>query len=122
MFDPHKLDISDEFRQVVQCFRGSEDKVRVLLNKSDQVDALQLSRVMGTLMWQLGEPTQGQCHEFVWLLMSAPCAFPANHQPAACGTLRPHVSSSGRSAGSPWVPTWPSSSSWRRSRRSSSAT
>ena len=37
LFDPHKLDISDEFKRVIASLRGNEDKMRVILNKSDQV-------------------------------------------------------------------------------------
>lgn len=55
MFDPHKLDISDEFKAVISTLKGHDDKVRVVLNKSDQVDQQQLMRVYGALMWSLGK-------------------------------------------------------------------
>ena len=42
LFDPHKLDISDEFKRVIASLRGNEDKMRVVLNKSDQVDTQQV--------------------------------------------------------------------------------
>ncbi|KAF8073195.1 EHD1 [Scenedesmus sp. PABB004] len=55
LFDPYKLDISDEFKQVISTLKGHDDKVRIILNKSDQVDQQQLMRVYGALMWSLGK-------------------------------------------------------------------
>lgn len=55
LFDPAKLDISDEFRSVMATLKSHEDKVRIVLNKADQVDQQQLMRVYGALMWSLGK-------------------------------------------------------------------
>ncbi|KAI9474280.1 MAG: P-loop containing nucleoside triphosphate hydrolase protein [Benjaminiella poitrasii] len=58
MFDSHKLDISNEFKLAIHCLRGQEEKVRVVLNKSDMVNQQQLMRVYGAMMWSLGKVVQ----------------------------------------------------------------
>ena len=55
LFDAHKLDISDEFRRTIQCMRGYDEKIRIVLNKADMIDHQQLMRVYGALMWSLGK-------------------------------------------------------------------
>eukprot|EP00249_Psilotum_nudum_P007117 c20316_g1_i3 orf=546-1406(+) len=55
LFDPHKLDISDEFKEVISSLQGHDDKIRFILNKADQVNTQQLMRVYGALMWSLGK-------------------------------------------------------------------
>ena len=56
LFDAHKLDISDEFRRVIEGMRGYDDKIRIVLNKADMVDHQQLMRVYGALMWYVCSP------------------------------------------------------------------
>ncbi|GMY24739.1 EH domain-containing protein 1 isoform X2 [Fagus crenata] len=69
LFDPHKLDVSDEFKRVISCLRRHDDKIRVVLNKADQIDTQQLMRVYGALKWSLGKvlntPEVMRINEFV---------------------------------------------------------
>ncbi|KAG1472114.1 hypothetical protein G6F56_001731 [Rhizopus delemar] len=58
MFDSHKLDISNEFKLAIHSLRGQEEKVRVVLNKSDMVSQQQLMRVYGVMIWSLGKVVQ----------------------------------------------------------------
>lgn len=54
-FDAHKLDISDELQEVMEVLKPFADKVRCVLNKADQIDASNLVRVYGALLWNVGK-------------------------------------------------------------------
>jgi EH domain-containing protein 1 len=53
-FDCSKLDISDEFRGVIEALRPYETKVKWILNKADELDQGALMRVFGSLMAAVG--------------------------------------------------------------------
>ena len=58
LFDAHKLDISDEFRDIIAGLKGLESRVRCVLNKADQVNNERLVRVYGALMFNVGKILQ----------------------------------------------------------------
>ncbi|GMH95443.1 hypothetical protein TrST_g9565 [Triparma strigata] len=55
LFDAHKLDVSDEFRDVIENLKPHDDKVRCVLNKADQISKSQFVRVYGSLLWSMGK-------------------------------------------------------------------
>jgi len=56
LFDAHKLDISDELKNIIETIRPhNDDKIRCILNKADGVTREQLVRVYGSLLWSMGK-------------------------------------------------------------------
>lgn len=54
MFDPTKLDAGVELRMLFKhALKGSESKIRIVLNKADVVGSQELMRVYGSLFWNL---------------------------------------------------------------------
>ena len=60
LFDCSKLDISDEFKSVIEELQPHEDKVHCVLNKADQLDQVSLMRVYGALLWSMGRIFKGK--------------------------------------------------------------
>eukprot|EP01042_Synura_sphagnicola_P015829 gene15829-20046_t len=59
LFDCSKLDISDEFKGVIEELQPFEDKVHCVLNKADMLDTESLMRVYGALLWSMGRIFKG---------------------------------------------------------------
>uniref|UniRef100_A0A8C5RP20 EH domain-containing protein 1 n=1 Tax=Laticauda laticaudata TaxID=8630 RepID=A0A8C5RP20_LATLA len=82
LFDAHKLDISDEFSEVIKGLKNHEDKIRVVLNKADQIETQQLMRVYGALMWSLGKiiNTPEVVRVYIGSFWSHPLLIPDNRK------------------------------------------
>ncbi|XP_053133258.1 EH domain-containing protein 1 [Hemicordylus capensis] len=82
LFDAHKLDISDEFSEVIKSLKNHEDKIRVVLNKADQIETQQLMRVYGALMWSLGKivNTPEVVRVYIGSFWSHPLLIPDNRK------------------------------------------
>lgn len=82
LFDAHKLDISDEFSEVIKALKNHEDKMRVVLNKADQIETQQLMRVYGALMWSLGKiiNTPEVVRVYIGSFWSHPLLIPDNRK------------------------------------------
>lgn len=80
LFDAHKLDISDEFKTVIEGLKGNDDKIRCILNKADQVDRQRLMRIYGALMWSLGKvvKTPEVLRVYIGTFWDQPLAFDDN--------------------------------------------
>ena len=59
MFDAHKVDVSDEFKRVIQSLEGYDDKIRVVMNKADSMDPAELLKINSALTWQLARILKG---------------------------------------------------------------
>lgn len=97
LYDAHKLDISDEFKEVVESIRPHiDDKIRCVLNKADSVEKDHFVRVYGSLMWAKGascsvlrkwsESTQDPFGIRIWCIQTrsgywmSSCIYPVSEQ------------------------------------------
>lgn len=82
LFDAHKLDISDEFRRVIECIKKHQEKMRIVLNKADTVSTQQLMRIYGALMWSLGKVMQTPevCRVYIGSFWDRPLQFDENRR------------------------------------------
>ena len=73
LFDPHKLDVSDEFKRVISSLHGHDDKIRVVLNKADQVDTQQVRACAVKLLfvYLINLPQRGQVKHNLYLALFA---------------------------------------------------
>ncbi|KAJ1983060.1 hypothetical protein H4R33_004902 [Dimargaris cristalligena] len=85
LFDGHKLDISDELKSAIGALHGQEDKVRIVLNKCDQVSGQELMRVYGALMWSLGKVVHSP--EVMKVCLGSFWIEPPQHRYDDCRTL-----------------------------------
>lgn len=53
--DAHKLELSGDFQKIVEMIRKYDDKLRIVLNKTDLVNEQEMIRIYGALMWFLGK-------------------------------------------------------------------
>lgn len=80
MFDTMKVEISDEFRDVLDTLAPTHDKIRCILNKADAVDKQKLFRIYGALMWNLGKiiKTPESLRVYVGTFWDQPLVFDEN--------------------------------------------
>ena len=52
--DANKLELSGDFQQIVHMIRAYDDKLRIVLNKTDLMNQQEMIRLYGALMWFLG--------------------------------------------------------------------
>ena len=55
LLDTSKLDLSDEFMGLLRALQVYDDKIRIVLNKADQVSNPELLRVMQAASWNLAK-------------------------------------------------------------------
>mmetsp|Transcript_2845 Transcript_2845/g.8298 ORF Transcript_2845/g.8298 Transcript_2845/m.8298 type:complete len:511 (+) Transcript_2845:259-1791(+) len=55
LFDAHKIDISDELKEVIESLAAHDEKMRLVLNKADALNTEEIMHVYGGTMWFLGK-------------------------------------------------------------------
>ncbi|CAB1424180.1 unnamed protein product [Pleuronectes platessa] len=82
--EKQRLSRGYDFAAVLEWFaeRNHEDKIRVVLNKADQIETQQLMRVYGALMWSLGKivNTPEVIRVYIGSFWSHPLLIPDNRK------------------------------------------
>ncbi|KAJ1445255.1 P-loop containing nucleoside triphosphate hydrolase protein [Pelagophyceae sp. CCMP2097] len=55
LFDAHKIDVSDELKEIIDVLQGHDEKMRLVLNKADACSTEEIMHVYGGIMWFLGK-------------------------------------------------------------------
>ncbi|ESO07191.1 hypothetical protein HELRODRAFT_76627, partial [Helobdella robusta] len=58
LFDPYRLDVGRELEGTLRLLQGKESKLKIVLNKADNVKTQELMRVYGTLLWNMAPLTK----------------------------------------------------------------
>lgn len=55
LFDAHKIDVSDELKEIIETLHAHDEKMRLVLNKADCLSTEEIMHVYGGTMWFLGK-------------------------------------------------------------------
>ena len=69
MMDVLKPDVPEDLRQTLQAIKRYSHKMRVVLNKADELEPLELTKIYGSLLWSLGQALE--CSEVPDILMGS---------------------------------------------------
>ena len=63
LFDAHKIDVSDELKEIIETLHAHDEKMRLVLNKADCLSTEEIMHVYGGTMWFLGKVFNGAGQE-----------------------------------------------------------
>ena len=55
LFDAHKIDVSDELKEIIEALAAHDEKMRLVINKADCLTTEEIMHVYGGTMWFLGK-------------------------------------------------------------------